>query len=304
MSVSETAPPLVAREARDRAVGRHDDESPWPDRLGRALGLLPWPVGEDLLAGLGLLQVVTRPDRFRRALTWAAAQPPGRRGRLTLALRLLANHGRFIAQQRLVGVRDPASLRDRVRVTGEEHLAAATTGGGTMLLGFHVGPPSSSLALELLGYPVVTMEDLVYRRSDSPEPGRLSAWRGPLPRDRQKGGAVALHQARRHLVGHGLVHVLATGPWGAEAFRIPLPGGPVIIRDGWLALRRLTGATTLPLLAHEEGRRRVITIHPPLPPVPPDSREDADACRPILTDVLRSYLRRFPDQWRVPLWRP
>jgi len=304
VSVVETVPPLRAREAHDRAIRRSESQSQWLDRLGRALDPLPWPVGENLLAGLGLLQVVIRPDRFLRALTWAAAQPPGPHGRLSLALRLLANHGRFVAQQRLVGLRDPATLRERVRVTGEEHLVAAVAGAGTMLLGFHVGPPCSSLALQLLGYPVRTIDDLIYCPREGLEPDRLAEWRSPMPMDRKESRAVALHEARRHLAGQGLVHVLATGRWGAEAFRIALPGGPVIIRNGWLALRRLTGATTLPLLAHDEGRRRVITIHPPLPPVSADPQADREACRPVLTDVLRSYFRRFPEQCRVPLWRP
>ena len=85
---------------------------------------------------------------------------------------------------------------------------------------------------------------------------------------------------------------------------MPLPGVPVILRKGWLTLRRLTGAATLPLLAHREGHRRIITIYPPLPAVSPDPRVDAETCCAVLTDLLGGYLRHFPEQCRATLWRP
>ena len=204
-----------------------------------------------------------------------------------------------------MGVRDTTMLRELVRVTGEEHLAA-NAGGSTILLGFHVGPPGSSFALRLLGYPVESTHDLISRPPMHPGRGRGTARRGAIPTQgpQPTTDAVALHQARRHLVGQGCLYITADGPRGAEASRLPLPGEPVIIREGWLILRRLTGAPTLPILAHREGHRRVITIYPALPPVAPDPRADADACCAVLTDLLGSYLRQFPEQCRATLWRP
>jgi lauroyl/myristoyl acyltransferase len=305
VSDGATAPRLVAVKASDPLIGGRRREASWPERIGRALDPLPWPTGENLLAGLGVLDGLARPSRLRQALDWASAQPRGRHGRWGLTLRLLANHGRFIAQEHLVGVRDPTTLRERVRVTGEEHLAAAGQ-RATILLGFHVGPPRSSLVLRLLGYPVTSMHDLVYRPPERPKGNRWAGWRATLPMERQESAyrVVTLRQARRHLVNQGWLYIAADGPPGAEAYRISLPGGPVIIREGWLALRRLTGAMTLPVLAHLEGRHRMITIHPPLPPVSSDSRADAKACRLVLTDLLCGYLHQFPEQCRATVWRP
>lgn len=92
--------------------------------------------------------------------------------------------------------------------------------------------------------------------------------------------------------------ITADGPVGAEAFRIPLPGGPAIIRSGWLALRRHAGAPTLPILSHLEGRRQIVTIHPPLPEPQTDPVGDALACRDVLSPLLWDYVRRFPEQCR------
>ena len=61
-----------------------------------------------------------------------------------------------------------------------------------------------------------------------------------------------------------------------------LPGGALIIRAGWLALRRLTRAPTLPVLAHRDGKRHVIVVHPALPPPDADPARDAEQCRTAL----------------------
>ena len=64
-------------------------------------------------------------------------------------------------------------------------------------------------------------------------------------------------------------YIMADGG-GAEAFRLPLSVGDRPIRAGGVMLHRLTGAPVLPLLHHLAGRRHVMTIHPPLPALPPD----------------------------------
>jgi len=293
VSDGAAAPPLAPIETGHSPITRSRPGSSWPERARRALGALPWPVAESLFAGLGVLDGLVRPRRRGRALEWASAQPRGRHGRWGLAIRLLANHGRFIAQEHLVETCDPTALRDRVRLLGEEHLAAAGS-GATILLGFHVGPPRTPVALQALGYPVTAMPDLTSRAAAS----------RPKPSEEPTVRAVALLQARRLLARHEWLYIAADGPPGVEAYRIPLPGGPVIIREGWLTLRRLTGAPTVPVLAHREGSRRVITIHPALPPVASDPRADADVCCTVLADLLGSYLRRFPEQCRATLWRP
>ncbi len=206
-----------------------------------------------------------------------------------------------------MGIRDPQILRDRLQVIGEEHLARAWERGGVILLGFHVGPPGSGLALRLLDYPVRSLHGPV-----GLDFSMGSGWRrihsslGSIPVDSGEPShwAVALHQARQHLGAKGLLSIAADGANGAAAFRIPLPGGPLVIRSGWFVLRRHTGATTLPVLAHRDGRHRVITIHPPLPAPLIDPDEDRAACREVLALRLDSYLRQFPAQCRATLWRP
>jgi lauroyl/myristoyl acyltransferase len=113
-----------------------------------ALDALPWPWGEEILARCFVARAFVRRERFRQALAWARAQPVSSRPPRRLARSLCAYHGRFVARSALVGMRDPDTVRRHVTVRGEEHLAAAGT--GAILLGFHLGPAQSYLALRAL----------------------------------------------------------------------------------------------------------------------------------------------------------
>ena len=155
---------------------------------------------------------------------------------------------------------------------GAEHLPAPGT--GAILLGFHLGPPRMWYHLRTLGYPVRLGGALVTSIQDR-------RWQGLIDRGEVvhiPGGATAgrlpgLFQIRELLRRGEMVYLAADGTYGREAFRVELPGGPLIVRTGWLALRRMTRAATLPVFIHRDGRRRVIVIHPPLPaPVPPGGR--------------------------------
>lgn len=274
--------------------------------LSRVLHRLPWPVGEDLLALVGAVQGIVRPRRLQQALQWASAQPAGARGRWRLALGLLAYHGRFFAQETLVGVRHLEALRHRVTLVGETHLAQALERGGVLILGFHVGPPGSARLLRLMGYPVARPEEVAALDggppaeigADGPAPGAAP----PIDEESPGGRALVLAQSRRYLAAGGLVYITADGPAGAEAFRLAVPGPPIVVRSGWLALRRHTGIATLPLLAHQHGRRRVLTVYPALPPPARDPGDDRRICRDILSPLLGEYLERFPEQCRSTLW--
>ena len=85
---------------------------------------------------------------------------------------------------------------------------------------------------------------------------------------------------------------------------MPLPGGPLIARAGWLALRRLTRAATLPVFIHRAGRRRVIVIHPSLPGPASAADEDAAACHAAPAPLIAEYARRFPTQCRYLAFPP
>jgi len=274
--------------------------SPTVKAVNWGLNLLPWPWGEEMMALLGVVQAFARVSRLRRALRWAEAQP-GAGGRWGLALSLLSHHGRFIAMEALVGIRDPESLRRHLIVEGEEYLIRAAERGGTLLLGFHLGPPPISLALRVIGHQVTLAGELEHsgRRPRTAWPPFLSPHEFlPISGIKRESRMAGLYRARRLLLDGGTLFITADGPFGSEAFRVPLPGGAMVIRSGWLALRRHTRAPTLPVLTYLDGRKRVVTIHPPLPPAEGDLLEDLGRCRNVLSPLLEEYVRRFPEQCR------
>jgi lauroyl/myristoyl acyltransferase len=292
---------------RNGATGEpgHDTGPRYPPALrhvNRALHLLPRPFGEHAMAGFALAHALARPRRLRRAVRWASAQCTGGWPRGRLVVSLFLHHGRLIAQDALVGIRHPDALRRALEVRGLAHLDAVAPGQGAILLGFHLGPLGSWFALRTLGRSVAFV--------GRPELLGLwphSAWLRPLMRPEDctsisghgpTGRLQGLCRARQLLEAGRTIFIAADGPFGAEAFRIALPGGPAVIRGGWLALRRLTGAVTLPILSHREGRRWVLTVYPPLPGPDPDRARDLAACREILAGLLHDYVRRFPEQCR------
>ena len=92
-----------------------------------------------------------------------------------------------------------------------------------------------------------------------------------------------LYRARRILLDGGALFILADSRVGRAAFAVPLPGGPMIIRSGWLTLCRLTGARVIPVVTHLEGRTQVITIHPALPTPAPGDADPLATWREIIT---------------------
>jgi lauroyl/myristoyl acyltransferase len=242
------------------------------------LDRLPWPWGENVLAAIYLAKSLVRGGRFRRALEWASKQTEGRSARWRLAARLCSCYGRFVARLMLVGFRDPDHLRAQVILRGEEHLQAAA-GRGAILLGFHLGPPGAAIALRVRGH------RLTWARGWGDSQGGLRpAWR----RFHEEGEMLSLDG--------GLVYITGDGGKGREAFKVPVPARPIVIRSGWLALVRHTGAITLPVLTHLEGHNQVVTIHPALPAVGKDPTKGLDACRAALGQILERYVREHPDQ--------
>jgi hypothetical protein len=274
-----------------------------------ALNTLRWPLGEELLARCFVISGFVGRRGRRQALAWAAAQPsPGiRTGRL--ARSLCANQGRFLARGALVGIREPELLERHIAVRGEEHLDAAGQ-RGAILIGFHLGPRNAYLALRAAGRALTWIGGQT----------TSGAWARPI-RDRyQRPGQDLLPPGREHLVSDltrvrllyrarqilldgGLVFIGADGV-GAEAFSLPLPGGSLSIRAGWLFLRGATSAPVLPVLSHMEGPVQVVTIHPPLPAPVDDPALDLQACRNALGDLAHTYLRQFPEQCPMLAFAP
>jgi lauroyl/myristoyl acyltransferase len=253
------------------------------------LDLLPWPWGEDLMACGFIVKGIVRSSRLRAALKWASAQPGSRGpGRWRLAMALCAHHGLAVARSAAVGLRDPESLRSSVAVRGAEHLGARS--GGAILLGFHLGMPNGDVMLRLMGHRARWL-------GGGREAGgwARAVWQpfldtsGELVLDEPGARGGVLRRACRALLDGEIVCMTADGGAGREAFRLPLPGGPLIVRSGWLSLREHGRAAVLPVLTHREGRTEVVTIHPPLP-------ADVGACWAVLLRLLQDYVRRFPAQ--------
>lgn len=264
---------------------------------------LPAPVSAAALAAFAIADGTAR-GRLTRARRWAAARGCSGLSGLRLAVALLANHGRFVAEEALVGVESSADLARGVTVCGAERLVGLS--GGALLLGFHLGPPKTWLRLRALGHPVRFAGRLQSVANDPRWDAAIAAGAViRLPEGDPPSRLEALMRMRQLLQGGALVYVTGDGPFGREAFSIELPGGPIAVRQGWLALRRAARVPTLPVLTWREAGTRVIEIHPPLPEIHPDADRDADQCRAILTPLIEEYVRRHPSQCRwvaLPRW--
>jgi lauroyl/myristoyl acyltransferase len=270
-----------------------------------ALRALPYPLSSHLLATAAIAEGFVRNGRFRRALSWAGDRGFGGAAQWRLAVTLLANHGRFVAEEAVLGARSLGDLAENVSVRGAERLANLQE-SGALLLGFHLGPPKTWLVLRALGYPVRFAGRLEAAARDRRWEAALTAGEAiRLPDGDPKTRTAALFRIRNALKSGALVYITADGPFGAEAFRIDLAGGPVVIRSGWLAARRAAGVQTFPVLTRHEHGGRVIEVHPALPSADPDPSRDALQCQAALTPLIADYVRRFPDQCRwvaMPRW--
>ncbi len=257
---------------------------------------LPWPWGEEILAGCFVAKAPLRTTRLLQALAWASARSGRGASRWRLARRLCACHGRFVARSALVGIREPDVLRRHVIVRGTERLAA---GGGVILLGFHLGPPGAHLALRVAGHRVVFLGGRAATALWSPAirdrygtPSDSLFFSGA---EHRRLGAGLLYRARQIVLDGGIVFVTAEG-LGREAFSVSVQGGRAVVRAGWLALRRATNAPVFPVLSHLDGHTQVVTVHAPLPTPDADPDIDIDRCRQALAGLLNDYARRFPEQ--------
>ncbi len=260
-----------------------------------ALDRLPWPIGEDLLAHMFTAVSLASPRRRASVRAWAARQggaaSPARLARAACAFR-----GRWVARSALLGVRTPEALLRHVRIRGDEHLAA--TGGGAILLGVHLGPPNTDIALRIAGHRLAWVGS---RRTSA-------AWSRPPwsalldPKDslfrpaEERFWPGVLYRARRLLLDGGTVFMMADSWQGRELFRIALPGGDITIRGGWLSLHRHAGVPVWPVLTHLDGRTQVITIHSPLPKAEHDEGSDGGPWRAALDALVREHAARFPEQ--------
>jgi len=271
--------------------------------LDRYLDALPWPWGEEIMAALGVARGLVVADRRRAAFRWASRHRSSVARRSGLALALLANDGRFKAMDALLGIRDAALLNAHLTIEGAERLQAVLERGPAIVVAFHLGPSLAGLALRAKGYPLTPLFGAGRSDRDRRADSRLgldpdTAIRVPL--GSAEASAAHLNVARRLLNEGRSVIINADGRHGKEAFRVDIPGSAVIVRSGWLTLRRLTRAVAVPALIRREGRQLVVAVHPPLPDPDPDATRDLEACRAALSPIVQDYVRRFPEQCPFP----
>jgi hypothetical protein len=275
--------------------------SPRLDPLIPFLRALPRVASDTTLAALAIADGIRR-GRYSKARRWAARLDAGTIGSHLLALRVLANHGRDCGAEAGLGADTEDAVRTSVSIQGRERLEGVED--GALLVGFHLGPPRTWLAMRRLGLRVRIAAQLDLVSSDPIwQPMFASGDAIPVPDD-PAGQLRALYRMRSALAQNEIVYLTADGPHGREAFRLDIPGCALIVRQGWLALRRHVRVRTFPVLSHAEGDRRVIAICPPLPPVEDDAAADAKACRDVLTPLISDYVRRFPAQCRYLAFPP
>jgi lauroyl/myristoyl acyltransferase len=269
--------------------------------LLRGLRRLPPAVVSEVL-GLGaLVWACFEPRHARRVFAWMRGLARGRRAAVRLGLALLQNRGRFLAIAAWPSQMGPDELGRRTVLEGREYLEAARCHGGLILVGFHLGPQVDRHVLHVAGYSTTTLVGR-FRFHGFPRAG--VGWEAVVARatfiDAAAGGpaarAAALHRARLALRSGAIVRISGDGEAGETLLRLPVGGEVVRVRAGWWALRRQTGAPTLPVLTHRAGTRVVVRIYPPLPPPVADTEDDLAACRETLRPLIEDHVRRFPDQ--------
>lgn len=269
---------------------------PGISRLIRLLRPFPGGIGAGALAAMALVDGVARRGRFSSAAQWARAQGAHGWHRRQLATALLLNHGRYVAGEALLGVRDVNALGARLRIEGREHVDAHRA---ALLVGFHLGPPKIWLALRAAGFPVIFAGNLSARARDPRWQRAIAGGVAVDLGDTLEQHTAAMLRIRKALQRDGtLCYLTADGPFGREAFRIDLPGRAMVIRAGWLRVRRVTHVPVIPVFTYESGGERMVVFHPALPEVDADPDLDAGICRVALAPLVSDYVRRFPSQCR------
>lgn len=260
---------------------------------------LPPGVSTRGFACLALLEGVVGVSRLHRALGWSAAWGARGPGRWRIAAGLLLTHGRQAAETAMLHARTVSALRTGLEVHGRAHLDALQ--GGAIILGLHVGPPKTALALRAVGYDVRLTGRMASIGNDVRWSRAIAEGHAvPLGGETAWQRARALQRLRQILNGGALVYMTGDGA-GEQLFTLDVPGRPIVIRRGWFALRRASRVPVIPALAHWDGPRRVIEIHPPLPDFAEDEARDREQCRARLLAIAADYVRRFPAQCRYVL---
>lgn len=234
-------------------------------------------------------------DNLRIALGREKSEEEMRR----IALAAFQNLGRSAAEfVRIPGMSD-AEIGRRVEVDGFEHyLAARAEKKGVIYVTAHFGNwELMATALALKGFPI----HVIARPLDNPYLDRL------IKRWRERGGNRVLNKrvAAREIIqlirGGGTVGFLIDQNTARdESVFVDYFGKAAATHKGLAIVALRTGAPMLPVFILRENDRFRIVIEKPLKIVRTGTlEEDIIQTTALFTEVIESYVRRYPDHW---LW--
>lgn len=267
------------------------------------LGWLPRPLA--VRAGRGLGRVAYGlSDRLRltgfRNLELAFPDMDERERRRILR-GCFTNLGRLLGEFSQLPSATPESLQGIIECRGLENLQAAQARGrGVILFTGHLGAwELSSFALSAFGYPL----SFLVRRIDNHLVEQLIEKTRTRFGNRSIDKRAAMRPMLRTLRAGGTLGILVdlnTQPH--EGVFVDFFGIPASTTTGVASLALHTGAAVLPVFVPwDEARQRyVLHVDPPLSIKPTgDQKEDVRQVTSLLTSVVESYVRRYPEQW---LW--
>ena len=254
-------------------------------RLGDVLGALVFHVTgmrkKLVMEHMARVFGMTADSRKLRALSRSVYRQLGRTA---------VEHARLLAGR-------TADLRDRLTISGEEHIARARNGGrGVILITGHFGYwELLGATVAMLGYPIT----VVAKKLHNPAVDRLvHAGR------EQMGMAVATMDnapaaVYRALRRNECVGLLADQDAGAGGVFVDFLGMRASTYQGPALFALRTGAPIVPCFIIRSGpERHRVCFEPPIEAIPTGD-EPADIARITLayTDVLARYIMDYPDHW-------
>ncbi len=204
--------------------------------------------------------------------------------------RTAVEHARLLAGR-------TADLRDRLAVSGDEHIARARKGGrGVILITGHFGYwELLGATVAMLGYPIT----VVAKKLHNPAVDRLvHAGRerlGMAVATMDKAPAAVFRALRRN----ECVGLLADQDAGAGGVFVDFLGSRASTYQGPALFALRTGAPIVPCFIIRTGpERHRVCFETPIEAIPTGD-EPADIARitQAYTDVLARYIKDFPDHW-------
>ncbi|MXY96607.1 MAG: lysophospholipid acyltransferase family protein [Gemmatimonadetes bacterium] len=204
--------------------------------------------------------------------------------------RTAVEHARLLAGR-------TADLRDRLAVSGDEHIARARKGGrGVILITGHFGYwELLGATVAMLGYPIT----VVAKKLHNPAVDRLvHAGRerlGMAVATMDKAPAAVFRALRRN----ECVGLLADQDAGAGGVFVDFLGSRASTYQGPALFALRTGAPIVPCFIIRTGpERHRVCFEAPIEAIP-TGNEPADIARvtQVYTDVLARYIKDFPDHW-------